>query len=227
MISPLGSRYGIQGALGRSVKRASTASTWWDLNGTITSCVAAYQPKGAASYAASLTDLSGNSKDATEGTSPDWDSTDGWKFNGTDDYLKTGVTPASGWSAVVRYSNYPLVSDTAFIFGGYGGAAAQMRLGRSSRKWYYANGEANNTDSTARTSGICALAYNKVYFDGSELSGITTGTWSGTCQEIYLGCRNYNGAGFFSDVYIQAFAMYNAVLTSTQIGNLTTAMNAL
>lgn len=56
-ITALGSRYGIQGALGRSVKRASGGGGWWDLNGTITGCVAAYQPKGAASYAASKVNL--------------------------------------------------------------------------------------------------------------------------------------------------------------------------
>jgi hypothetical protein len=33
-ITALGSRYGIQGALGRSVKRAAAGGGWWDLNGT-------------------------------------------------------------------------------------------------------------------------------------------------------------------------------------------------
>ena len=44
--------------------QAKKAGGWWDLNGTITSCIAAYQPKGAASYAASKVNL------ANPGTEP-------------------------------------------------------------------------------------------------------------------------------------------------------------
>ena len=40
---------------------------WWDDDGAIGCCVGAWQPKGAASYAASLLDLSGNGNDVIEG----------------------------------------------------------------------------------------------------------------------------------------------------------------
>ncbi len=36
---------------------SAAASTWWDNNGAISGCVAAYQPKGAADLAASYVNL--------------------------------------------------------------------------------------------------------------------------------------------------------------------------
>jgi len=80
-ITALGSRYGIQGALGRSVKRAAGGG-WWDLNGTIKSCVAAYQPVGAADYAASKVNLlNPGTYNLSDGVAyPDWASATGWTF---------------------------------------------------------------------------------------------------------------------------------------------------
>ena len=92
---------------------AEEAGNWWEAGGA-SGAVAVYQPKGAASYAASLTDLSGNENDASEGTAPDWDADNGWKFNGSDDYLDTGLVIASGYTIIVRFSN---VADNGYLFG--------------------------------------------------------------------------------------------------------------
>lgn len=70
--------------------QAAAGGGWWDLNGTITSCFAAYQAIGVASYAASKInlvnpgtyDLMDGQGNVTNATNPTWDSA-GWTFNGT------------------------------------------------------------------------------------------------------------------------------------------------
>jgi len=103
-ITALGSRYGIQGALGRSVKRAAGGG-WWDLNGTIKSCVAAYQPVGAADYAASKVNLlNPGTYNLSDGVAyPDWASATGWTFEkDKSEYLDTGITIVGGYTIIVR-----------------------------------------------------------------------------------------------------------------------------
>lgn len=51
----------------------------------------AYKPKGAASFADSLLDWSGNGNDLTwsdESEKPEWDTANGWKFDGESTYLR-------------------------------------------------------------------------------------------------------------------------------------------
>ena len=233
-ITALGSRYGIQGALGRSVKRAAAGGSWWDLNGTITSCVVAYQPKGSASYAASLENLanSGTYTTKVDGyDDPTWNATDGWIFNGVDQKIIMGIS--GGLSMIIRFS------------------------GATSSAYYYSIA---GTRSSA-SSGTVSLNPN---YNGSQVAcnlritfGITgvahfeSGVIAGTIEDG-VGCKGYkNGTKIYendvttggyvgghiggTDGYgdlkrvcnIQAFAAYSATLTPTQIGNLTTAMAAL
>ena len=205
---------------------------WWDLNGTITSCVAAYQPKGAASYAASKVNLTGDTDyDAVEGTAPDWDVVNGWKSNGYK-YLTTGITATNGYSAIVRFSN-AAAADRPFIMGGGTGYGRGIGIGgprvAGNRAFNY-GGLAYITG--AYTEGVLAVTQKATdstkaqeYYNGSlvvDNQAIDTGKFGGV---IYI----LNNSGDFgaSVSYVQAVAIYDTPLTSTQIGNLTTAMNAL
>jgi hypothetical protein len=205
---------------------------WWDLNGTITSCVAAYQPKGAASYAASLTDLSGNSNDATEGTQPDWNSTNGWMFDGEDDYLKSNyvASPANSHTLIVRFSNAEAMGTTQ---GGIAGARSSVSTGNI---WFAANtnygvryslATSTQNQTPAISEGVLAVTANVGYRNGVADKTFTSSATNANSREIYIGIVNDYSALVYYIVYIQAIAIYNAALTSTQIGNLTTAMNAL
>ena len=77
--------------------------TWWDPAGEGLCVWSAYQPKGAASYAASKVDLSGNGNDCVDGGAfPTWDVVNGWIFdNAATDILNTAFVPASDQSQSV------------------------------------------------------------------------------------------------------------------------------
>lgn len=202
----------------------AASDTWWDLNGTITSCVAAYQPKGAASYAASLVDLSGNGNDATEVAAPGWDSTNGWTNYDVTAKIDTGVVFDSvDMSMIVRYANYditkssnyaPIVGIDVFRKNFCINVFSQPRI-------YYQWGDGAIAEYDASTTGVAALTQKVGYYNGSLV---------GTISPTYEGVSNTNltifGGG---DAYLSilAFAIYSEVLTSTQVGNLTTAMAAL
>lgn len=71
------------------------AADWWVVPGK--TCVAAYQPIGAASLAASYVNLANpGTYDAAPGVAPTWASATGWTFNGSTQYLTTGITPPRG-----------------------------------------------------------------------------------------------------------------------------------
>ena len=225
-ITALGSRYGIQGALGRSVKRAAAGGTWWDLNGTITSCVAAYQPKGAASYAASLTDLSGNSNDATEvsGSEPGWGASTGWTFNGSQHLKSVNDTVC----VFIRMAFTGTKSNENKLWGVTG--AADCYIGTlDAISWAICNYESSRkTFNTTVTSGVIGYSGSIPYVDGSAIgSGLGSGGYAYPCG---IGtCLTKAGAVYTARWVgsIQAIGVYNAVLDSTQVGNLSTAMAAL
>jgi len=219
-ITALGSRYGIQGALGRSVKRAAAGGGWWDLNGTITSCVAAYQPKGAASYAASLADLSGTGNNATEGTAPGWDVSYGWSFVGANSqFLKTGIIPtAQTYSYFIRYSDLTLAASILF---GFRGGTGRVQIQDNGAIY---NGTSQLSAGIIPTSGVIGIAGTDYYEDAVD-QGDIPGSW-GDALEIYIAARNFSTM-LNATMKTQAFAIYNATLTPTQVGLLTTAMAAL
>ena len=95
----------------------------WYLSGGIlaANCIAAYQPKGAASLAASYVNLANpGTYDAAPVVAPTWDAVNGWVGDGTQ-YLNTGVVPAANYSMFVRFSGAPQNVYKA-LCGSYGGA---------------------------------------------------------------------------------------------------------
>jgi len=218
----------------------SAASTWWDLNGTITSCVAAYQPKGAASYAASLVNLTGNTDyDATEGIAPYWDSTNGWDFLATNNpkHLWTGITPANDqtWSMIVKFDNSAVNTSQAM--------AGCINTAGSSSIFYLCPRRGSADDhiygngglalvGTRQASGVMAICGANGYLN-AELQGTVSTGWDAVGIEIAIGGINYrSGAGktFYTassfDGRIQAMAIYSSDV-SAHITQLTAAINNL
>ena len=214
----------------KSQAAASSADTWWDLNGAITSCVAAYQPKGAADYAASKVNLANpGTNDLTTTDAPTWNATDGWIFNGSK-FLDTAIVPAAAnWSMIVRFSNGSTGTYTAVgMWQETIGNRFYLRPQHFSANHIYGYGSAANFVSGALTSGVMAMAGVKSYLNGSpEADG--SGTWSaGTNWSIYIGGSHNNAGlayGFIG--YIQAVAIYNAQISAANVAALTTAMAAL
>lgn len=211
--------------------KSQASGGWWDLNGTITSCVAAYQAVGAASLAASYSNLlNPGTNDLTTTAAPTWNTTDGWIFNGSK-YLDTAIVPATAnWSMIVRFSNGSAGTYTAV------GMNAEtpnnrfyLRPQHNSSSHIYGYGSNANIVTGALTSGVMALAGVKSYINGSPEAADGTGTWNaGTNLSVYIGGARTNGGlgnGYIG--YIQAVAIYNAQISAEQVALLTTAMNAL
>ena len=196
---------------------------WW-LSGGISAenAIAVYQPKGAASYAASKVNLADPGNDLTEGSAPTWDSDNGWTFNGTNNHLNTNIVhgdTGQNWSAIVRFTDAVdghFFSDRNSNISGFGIVAGAVGYRR-----YNNSGSLIKSGVTA--SGVRAIAGNVGYLDG--VSEGTIPTSSQTNAEIRIGRRG--GGSVYYDGKMQAIAFYDTVLTEAQIQAVTAAMQAL
>ena len=223
----------------------AAAANWWD---ALTSPWAVYQPKGAQSFASgpvlppnwrSLKDLSGNGNDATTpdgggtpgvGGATDWDTVNGWIFNGVDQYLKTTFVPQNDQSQTI------LVQYTAVTNGGV--VAGQFDAYHSAFRMYPAQGGStvrcqNGWNAYASgpplTSGNLAIAGAKVFRDGVD-TGAVLGAWAGgAVTPIYIGCQNTAGTGVpeFCAVKIQAVAICDVAESPAAIAATVALMAAL
>lgn len=226
MLLPL---YGQMSPLGVACR---TASQWW-LSGGISAanCIAAYQPKGAASLAESYTNLANpGTYNAAPGIAPSLIS-DGWSFTGTE-YLTTGIPLSTGYSAVVRFSNWTTTNDK-YLFGAYNIASITLFAlspRDSAGLTVYWNGRGANgfrRTSPSLVSGILAVAGNQGYRNGLADGNIFINGFAPTVSP-YLGGLNADGTLSNGGIgYIQAIAIYNVVLSAAQVLAVTNAMNAL
>lgn len=217
---------------------AMSAGGVWYLAGGVSAanCVAAYQPKGAASLAASYINLANpGTYDATAPTAaPTFAAATGWTFNGSAQYLTTGVVPAANYSMIIRYSDGTDAVNTVLA----GAFTNPYTVPTSCMLFYihpwnapdyaiFANGQ--YVIGTADfTSGVLAIAGPQGYANGAP-HGATIGAWVGTAaQAITIGARNSNGTvNSFCPCKMQALAIYNVALTAPQVLAITTAMQSL
>ena len=204
------------------------ADGWWNLDGAITSCVAAYQPIGAASYAASLADLSGNNNNATEGNAPTFDSSYGWSFDGVNDYLYSiGVGLAvSNATLIIRFSEASRSANyMTGIFGEYSDIGARcLYLSTYSTFW---NSWLVISGSLNPTSGVMAINSEYGFLNGTAVTTKQTPGNNTTERIIAIGGITAKSGINKTACKVQACAIYNTSLTPTQIGLLTTAMASL
>ena len=208
-----------------SFDRRATVTPWWLSGGIVASnCVAAYQPKGAASLSASYTNLANpGTYDAAPGVAPSFDASTGWTFNGSTQYLNTSIVIDGGsWTMIIRFSGGSTSGGVATALIGNGGRFDLLS------NWfnagvYYRNGSMSNaTVSPSISSGTLALTKSKGYRNGAEDISLTADgrTFAST---VLIGKANT----FFGSVSILAAAIYNTTLSASQIAALSTAMAAL
>jgi hypothetical protein len=204
---------------------------WWDPNDDGLCVWGAWQAEKADSLAHTYTDLSGNGRDLTVGNAPDWDATNGWKFNGTNDYLKTSFQPETDQtqSVIVKFSNH---QNNGYLLGVMGAVTGDRAF--SIRPDYdngatdgvhYKNGDDAGAEP-ALLQGTLAVAGNKGYRNGSD-DGVTIGGYSGSCAyDLWIGCYHYAsyGAYYHGQAYIQAVAVYDCTLTAQQVADIHDAM---
>jgi len=210
----------------------ASGAAWWEVAGK--TCIAAYQAKGAASYAASKVNLANpGTYDATEGVAPTWDAATGWTFNGTDQYLNTGRQPgltgtwicqftdATGgslWGA--RTSDYR-VNYVIPITNDGGTLKVTYRCGyKDTGAWILVAPEL--------TSGNLAASIGVGGFRNGVLDGILGTPSYPLTISVFLGAINLSGtAGIFFGGTIIAIANYNEGLSAPEVGALATRMASL
>lgn len=213
-------------------KQTVGASVWWLAGGiSAANCIAAYQAKGAASYAASKVNLAnpGTYNLADGAGYPTWNATDGWIFDGVDDILRmtSGIVGLS-WSFLVKYSDGSFVTgnDNATVFSGhYGYQIVYIKpsyVGKTEIKYGFTT-KAYATG--ARHSGVGVISNTKYFHDKTELASNLDGGDSRSLCGWDLG--GYIEVGKYYPCHIQAFAVYNTEITEGQVTALTDAVNAL
>lgn len=211
-------------AFGPGLAAAAAAGNWWEAGGA-TGCVAAYQPKGAASLAASYVNLANpGTYDAAPGTAPTWNSTDGWTGDGTR-YLTTGISPSNTWSYIARISGVTANAP----FGSRAGIGNQevWIFPTSGANSLWSNGARTTDAGTTYPTGVVAIADRGRYFNGSLIaSDIPAQTFTSTYPLLLCAWSNAGTPTGFTGK-IQAIAFYNTTLTAPMVAAISTAMAAL
>lgn len=213
--------------------QAKKAGGWWLAGGIDPAdCVAAYQPKGAASYAASKVNLANSgTHDLSDGTAyPSWNASTGWTFTkASSQYLISDINPAAGNSTIVRVANAS--TSSGIIYGGFTyssgvGMNAEYVEVTSWGATRFGKGRNSIDSSGILASGIYAIAGYKCY-KNAELKGTISGVWDGgAVYPLHIGRRNGNTGIVYFGGDILAFATYSIDISS-YISSLVTAMSAL
>lgn len=208
---------------------------WWDPRQEGLCVWAAYRPRGAASFAASLADLSGNGNDASDpggANTPAWDAVNGWGFTAANShYLTTAFFPQNdqSQSVLAQFTNAAnpdgriLGVDNAGVGDEFG-----LRPRTAGVNHDYINGGQASV-AGALVNGNMAIAGGQGYLNG-VVDGGAIGGWGGAAAvlPVYIGCSDNNGvAGSFQTVQIRALVFYNCALTAPQIAAIAAAMVAL
>lgn len=221
------SQFPLYGALSPLGARWRGATPWYRAGGVAAAnCLVAYQPKGAASQAASYTNIANpGTYNATVGVAPTWDATNGWIFNGTSQYLTVPYTLAHPVSLIVRFSGR---STDGFLTGAFISTSSTLAVAprRTSTTFVASYGTlATLTNST--TSGVAANTVTEFYINGSSASR-GTGTTGIPALSLFIGCVNLSGSpSLYANGNVQAYALYNTTLSAAQVAAITTAMQAL
>lgn len=198
---------------------------WW-LEGGVApaNAIAAYRAIGAADLAGSYINLANPGVfDAAPGVAPTWSAVDGWTFNGTTQYLTSGVTPATGWSMIVRFAS---VTGAGCAAGETGGSNTRFYLFPQFGADHLYGYAGSDSLGLPLTVGTMAIAANDGYIDGHK-DGLTTGTTIGA-YAIAIGALNSSGViGNFMPGKVQAVAIYNTILNPTQVARIEWAMRLL
>ena len=211
----------------RAPKTAPVAA-WWVVPGK--TCVAAYQPKGAASLAASYINLANpGTYNAALGIAPDWDDTNGWKFNGTNQYLMlpSYTFVPSTHALFVRFAD--ALNEIRCVTGTTsGGTYRRMELwpsnGTTSR---FAEGNSVISGPVPYAAGIMGISDKTGYYNGASVGNILdTESWT-TTYTLAIGARNRGIIEYYYKGSIQAWALYSDLLTAGEVATLSAAMAAL
>lgn len=203
---------------------------WWLAGGIDPANVAAvWQPKGAASLAASYVNLANpGTFDLTVGKAPSFDPSVGWTFNGTDQYLKTGIlADLSSYGVLVRFS---AVSAGNLIGAGVLATMNVLSLQYNPSRFVFGCGHASSSYewSGSFLSGVAGVKFRNAFKDGIKV-GEPLGDAVELSAEVFIGALNledmmtiqyYGGS-------IQALAFYDPAPSNDVFGIVSAEMARL
>lgn len=228
MLAPLG---GMLTPLGVN----TVAQNWWSAGGA-SGCLAAYQPKGAASLAASYVNLANaGTYDAAPGVAPTLSG--GWVFNGTTQYLKTGIVPLVTYTMIIQFASAATTTFGAICGCAQGGSpniyyqiVPTLDSGTPGKHAYGCGSEAGTGNQVAPklASGNLCLAGAQGYLNGAADGVLMTPGATVPAFDIYIGARNVNNALQVPlAATVIAMAIYSGTLTAPQVAAVAAAMAAL
>jgi hypothetical protein len=214
----------------------SSVAPWW-LSGGIpaANCIAAYQPKGAASLAASYVNLAAPGNGLADGTydavpivAPTWNSTNGWIGDGTK-ILYSPIIFGSTWSVIARFENFGFINPSSpFGYVDAGGSIYVRSYTGVETRLDVRHMGSRYLGSSRIATGTLALADNHFYKNGSYVADCThSETLPLNAQFGLLGIRNFLGGDVCMDANLLAVSIYNITITTPQVLALNTAMAAL
>ncbi len=200
-----------------------TTDRWWEAGGA-TGAVAVYQPLGAANLEASYINLAnpGTNDAVGVGTSaPSWAVGTGWTFDGSNDYLSTGIVPTTSYSVLMRVSGITYINETLFSSDDLH-FAIRPRAGGATVTYY--NGGNSQGITMSDTSGVFGLVGFSAYFNGVLKNSITPASYTNV-SEIFIMANS--SLSLFQQGSIQAMAIYDNTLSTSEVAAVTDAMSNL
>ena len=209
------------------------AAPKWYLAGGISAsaCVAAYQPKGSTSLAASYTNLANpGTYDAAPGVAPTFATTTGWTFNGTTQYLTTNIPRQTYDSTLIVAFNS--ITNNGYVAGVANTPASGNSFALAPRRslagvWYIYGSASIIEVAPSLTAGVLCQAGNIGYRNG--VAEATFALAVGVYDAPYLGGQRTSGTSLFAPIAgnITAAAIYNTTLSAAQVAAVSSAMGAL
>ena len=210
------------------VMGGKAATTPWYQAGGAPAPVAVYVPKGAASQAASYSNLVSTAHTLIESNlPPTWTANVGWTGQTTADSTKIGLLtdliPGSNWTVIIAFSN---ATQQSFQYGcliGENSTTARCSVWPFASPAFWALSYGNGGYQSAATimGGVIANAGGNAYLNGTFFGN--TGVWTGSATRP-LTIFGENGLGYPARADVKSVAIYAATLTSNQQAAVYSAM---
>lgn len=185
----------------------------WYLTGGAPTPVVVYNVREGGSLVGSKINVVNPGTNDAAGVNPTWSGVTGWGFNGTTQYLTTGIVPAGSYSMLIRFAS--ITVSGRFLCGVTGAGAASHRFLLSSTNAGDTAAQYNNTSGNTGvgvapglSTGVLAIAGTAGYRNGVS-EAVLPGNAAPT-GDIYVGGYNLNGVvGAFCQGNILYFAVWD------------------
>ena len=239
MIGRINSTYQV-GRMNQTAKRKAEGGGWWFAGGiSPANCVAAYQAKGAASYAASKVNLANaGTYNLADIVAPSWSAGTGWMFNGTNTALL-----ASSYTSI--NTPFTVLVRGAFLID-HNTSSAIFAISRRFAGWNFKIEQWNNTGKIGLTThnsdlastltspiedsviGVVRDGTNLIFYK-NDLTDSKTASLAVNSDIGFVIGGGWNGSNVndFAKGNLYALAYYHTALSALQIAAVKAAMNLL